>query len=261
VAQRLLDAGKATPEAVLRARADRADVEQQLAESKEREAAAARELNRILHRPLDAPVDVVPDAAFDRPLPLDADAAVAHALAAREELSAGDAGVRVAEAAKRAVTSRYLPTVSFAFDYGFQGQKYEFDTDQDYWMASLVAQWSLVDLSRDEAHGAAAYDVERARNARADAEDRIRVEVRTAHEAATVAQAAIATADARLDAARRTFELVRRRYEEGVASPIELVDARTTFTSADLNRALTAYRYAMRWVDLERAAALRDVSF
>ena len=40
VASRLLDAGSATPEAVLRARADRADVEQQLAEARERYEAA-----------------------------------------------------------------------------------------------------------------------------------------------------------------------------------------------------------------------------
>ena len=28
---------------------------------------------------------------------------------------------------------------------------------------------------------------------------------------------------------------------------------------AELNRVVTVYRYAMRWIDLERAAALRDI--
>ena len=259
-AERLVAAGRATPEAVLRARADRAEVQQQLDESRERDVAATRELNRILRRPLDTPVFVVPDDVFDLPLDVDADSAVAHALTSREELSAGDAGVRVAEAAKRAVTSRFLPSVSFALDYGFQGQAFEFKGEEDYWMASLVAQWELVGASRHGARSAAGYQVERARTSRADLADQIQVEVRTAYEAASVAKAAIATADTRRDAARRTFELVRRRYDEGVASPVELVDARTTFTSAELNRVLTAYRYAMRWVDLERAAALRDLS-
>jgi len=54
---------------------------------------------------------------------------------------------------------------------------------------------------------------------------------------------------------------VRRRYEEGAASSIEFVDARTTYTNAQLNRVLTGYGYAVRWVELERAAALRAPAF
>jgi len=83
--------------------------------------------------------------------------------------------------------------------------------------------------------------------------------VRQAYEAAIVAREAIATAEARVAAARRTFDLVRRRYEEGEANQIEFLDARTQLTNAELNRALTANRYAMRYVDLERAAALRSL--
>jgi outer membrane protein TolC len=74
-----------------------------------------------------------------------------------------------------------------------------------------------------------------------------------------VAHEAIATAATRAEAARRTFTLVRRRYEEGTASPVELVDARTSLTNAESNQMLTLYRYAIRRVDLERAAALRDL--
>src|SRR6266566_9856086 len=104
VAERLLGAGSATPEAVFRARAERADVEQQLAEAREQQLAAGRALNRIVRRPLDAPVEAVPDSAFERlPLDITGDSAVARALAAREELRQADAGVRTAQASGRAV--------------------------------------------------------------------------------------------------------------------------------------------------------------
>jgi outer membrane protein len=83
--------------------------------------------------------------------------------------------------------------------------------------------------------------------------------VRQAYDAAVVARDAIGTAEARLAAARRSFELVRRRYEEGLASQVEFIDARTAYTNADLNRVVTVYRYAIRYVDLERAAALREL--
>jgi len=194
------------------------------------------------------------------PLDITADSAVARALAAREELRQADAGVRAAQASGRAATAAFFPSVSVALDYGFQGPDIAFRSSNDFWLASVVVSWNLFNGGRDAARASeAGYEADRARTQRQDLADRIALQVRTAHEAAAVARSAITTADARLEAARRTFELVRRRYEEGVASPIEFVDARTVYTSAQLNRVVTAYRYAMRWVELERAAALREV--
>jgi len=261
VAERLLAAGSATPEAVFRARAERADVEQQLAEAREQQLAAARTLNRIVRRPLDTTVEMIPDSVFDQlPLDITVDSAVARALAAREELRQAEAGVRAAQASGRAATAAFFPSVSVALDYGFQGPDIAFRSSNDFWLASVVVSWNLFNGGRDAARASeAGYEADRARTQRQDLADRIALQVRTAHQAATVARSAITTADARLEAARRTFELVRRRYEEGVASPIEFVDARTAYTSAQLNRVVTAYRYAMRWVELERAAALREV--
>jgi outer membrane protein TolC len=61
-----------------------------------------------------------------------------------------------------------------------------------------------------------------------------------------------------VEAARRTYQLVARKYQEGMAAQVELVDARTSYTSAELNLILTRYAYAARRVELERAAALRE---
>src|SRR5256712_2233112 len=60
VAERLLGAGSATPEAVFRARAERADVEQQLAEGRGRQLPGSRAPNPNRRRPLDAPRQGVP---------------------------------------------------------------------------------------------------------------------------------------------------------------------------------------------------------
>jgi outer membrane protein TolC len=262
VAERLVNAGRATPDALYRARAERGDVEQQLAEARERRLAAIRSLNRILQRPLDAPPDEIPDSAFDLPLGIGADAAVAHALAAREELGVVDASARTADAGRRAATAAWLPSIALDAEYGLQGRDLRLGRNSGYWMASVVVSWNLVNGGRDAARREAlGLQADRARTRRRDLAQTIALDVRDAFEAAVTARAAIATADARLEAARRTFELVRRRYEEGVASPFEFVDARTAMTSAELNRVLTAYRYAIRRVVLERVAALRDLTF
>jgi outer membrane protein TolC len=260
VTERLLAAGRGTPDAVYRARAERSDVAQRLAEAREQVDAAARGLNRILGRPLDAAAPTIPDSALAFELAIAEDSAVGRALARREELLQLDAGIRTAGAAVGLATAAFLPSVAFAVDYGFQGTEVRFDGATDYWVASVVVSWNLFTGGRDVARRAAARaEADRQRAIRRDLADRVRLEVRQAYAAAVVARAAIATADDRVAAARRTFDLVRRRYDEGVASQIEFLDARTQLTNAELNRTLTAHRYAIRYLELERAAALRPL--
>jgi outer membrane protein TolC len=261
VAQRLVVAGNATPDQVLRARADLSDVEQRFDEARQTEDAAGRAFNRILRRSLDAPVDELPDSVLRFEIAISAEQAVASALARREELGQTDAGIRAADAGVRLASASFLPNVALALDYGFQGPDLSFGRDDDYAVASIVLSWNLFNGGRDQARRSAARaDAERLRLRRAELEDLVRLDVRQAYDAAVVARDAIATAEARLAAARRSFELVRRRYEEGLASQVEFLDARTAYTSAELNRVATAYRYAIRYVDLERAAALRDLT-
>lgn len=260
VAQRRVDAGTATPDAVFRARAERSEVEQKLQEAQEQEDAATRAFNRVLDRPLDARVDTIPESGLLLPLGLTEDEAVAHGLAEREELRRLGAAASAARAGVRAAGAAFLPSVAVALDYGYQGQEVRFNRAEDFWTASVVVSWNLFNGGQDAARrDAAQADVRRLELQRRDVENMIRLDVRQAYESAAVARAAIATAESRQAAAQRTFELVRRRYQEGLAAPIEFLDARTALTSAELNRVVTIYRYAIRRVDLERAAALRDL--
>ncbi|HEX7242500.1 MAG TPA: TolC family protein, partial [Longimicrobiaceae bacterium] len=104
---------------------------------------------------------------------------------------------------------------------------------------------------------AARLEADRARTQRAELERQVEMQVRQAHDALRTAGTSRAAADARLAAARRTWELVSRRWEEGIAPHVEFVDARTAYTAAGLNAVLTRYDHALRYVELERAAALR----
>ena len=60
---------------------------------------------------------------------------------------------------------------------------------------------------------------------------------------------------ARLESARRSFELVSRRYAEGMASQVEYLDARTNYTASGINQILTTYDFMQKYIQLERAAA------
>jgi outer membrane protein TolC len=260
VTRRRLEEGLVTPDAVLRAEAERADVEQALSEAREREGAAARAFNRLVGLPLDTPVEPLDEEQLPSgPLP-GVHEAEASALAGREELQVVGAGVAAADAGARMVAAAFLPSVSLALDYTLQGQELRLDRDDEAWAASVVVSWSLFNGGQDRARlQGARSEAARVRVQLQEVEELIRLDVRQAHEAAVVAMAARAPAEARLAAARRGFELVRRRSEEGLATPLEFLDARSTLTSAELNRTITLHREAVRRVELERAAALRSL--
>ena len=258
-AERRLALGLTTPDAVLRARADRAEAEQAAAESAERAASAARALNVVLGRPVEqAPPALVADSLLDATLDSAPDLYVRRALERREELEQLSWSERAARAGVRVARAAFLPTASVALDYGTQGRDYRFGGDRDFFVASAVLQWNLFNGGQDVARREQAQlDVERVRVQRADLERQIALQVHAAWGAMRVARSAVATATERELAARRNWELVRRRGEQGTASALDVLDARTTWTRAALNLILTRYGSATRWVELERAAALR----
>ncbi|HEX6040273.1 TolC family protein [Longimicrobium sp.] len=261
VAERLVTRGTATPDAVLRARAERGETQQALDEAEVRSQAALRRFNQLLNRDLDTPVEVLPDDALAFALSVDEETAVRRALGGREELRQGDAGIAAAQSQARMAGTASLPTVSLALDYGFQGADYSFGADDDFAVASVVVSWNAFNGGQTGARREQArIEADRARAGRDLAAQQIELQARTAFRSAEVARGGIATAEERLAAARRTYELVERRYQEGIAPQIELIDARTAYTRAGLNLILTRYDYAARWVELERAAALRELN-
>jgi len=264
VNERLLASGTATPDAVLRARADRSEVAQQLADAELQQASARRGFNLLLERPFDTPIVMLPDSALDvvanitRGLTLDE--LIRHALAGRDELRQAESAITAADAQEKVAAAAFLPTVAVALDYGVQGNTYRFDRNHDALAASVVVEWNLFNGGRDEARRQqAAIGENRARVARHETERRIELDVRQWYDAVQVASAAVSTARDRWAAAQRSFELVARRHTEGMASQIEFIDARTAFTRAGLNLILTRQGLAVRSAELERAAALRTI--
>lgn len=258
VNERLLSAGKVTPDALFRARAERSAVEQQLAEAEVRQQAARQAFNLLLDRPLDAALELLPDSLFMPSSDLPLDEALASARARREELRQAELGVQIADSRRGLARSSRLPTVALAVDYGVQGSDYRFNRDSDFTVASLVLQWNAFNGGRTGAQmRQASADREQATVRRQQLEKAIALQVEVAHRSLAVSRSALMTADQRLQAARRTFELVSRRYDEGMAAQVEYLDARVAYTSAELNRILTQYDVAVQWVELERVAGLR----
>ena len=257
VISRLIEAGRATPDALSRARAELSDVIQREAEARQLVEASAQSFNMLLGRSLMDTVVVEAESALAFGVTPSLDDAIASGTGRRAELRALGAAERAALAQRRAAQSNYLPNLAVALDYGVQGNDYRFSRDVDFTTVSVVASWNLFNGGRDAARAEqAGLEARRLALQGEDAKRGVELQVRLAWQAAEVARAGIATAEDQRVAAARTHELVRRRAEEGLATPLELSQARTQLTAAELNAVFTSYDYYLRRVELDRAAAL-----
>ena len=261
VSERLLTVGKVTPDNVLRARAEQATVAQQRDAARQLADAARQQVNFLTGREIDAALPLLADSllGFDARFARRSDLTDAQrrAQTRREELVQLDRASDALGGQGRLARAAFLPSINLAVDYGFQGNTIRVDANRDFAVVSLVASWNLFNGGQDRARvQQATLEREQLVAQRIDAARSITLQVRVAHDAAQVSHRAIATAGDRHAAANRTFELVQRRYAQGLATQLELLDARTALTSAQLNQLITTYDFYQRVVEYERAAAL-----
>ncbi|MCB0749678.1 MAG: TolC family protein, partial [Ignavibacteriae bacterium] len=148
VNQSLFKNDKVTIDVVYRAKAEISEIEQKLFEASKNSELSASYLNFILNRPLNSEI-IVDTTSFSQQINFDFEQTYQNALNNREELKQLDLVSEVFGDKESIQISKYLPGISFAADYGFQGEKYQFDKDHDYWMASVVLQWNLFNGLRD----------------------------------------------------------------------------------------------------------------
>jgi outer membrane protein TolC len=270
VNQSLYANGKITPDLVYRADADLLEVQQTLLGARNAERLAQSYANLIRNAPFDRPLarptvtdaDIAAgrDALVQRlgtgtlALPALAEAAVGR----RAELLQLDAATAAATAGERLARAAFKPQLALAVDAGTQGERYAFGSDDRYVLASLVLRFNLFDGGADEAGLAAARAVGRAaRSQRTLAEQRIRLEVEQALDAAEVAMASLDTAARRVDAAKGAFHIAERKRDLGQINQAEFIDARRALTEAELNRNLTRYGALDTLAQLEYALGAR----
>lgn len=234
VAARRLAADLVTPDVVARARAERWTVDEAVAQAEAGEADARARVNLLRHVALDAPLPAPTEVVF---VPTAPGAGYVPLPSRRPELDGLDRRIGALEAAADAAAAQRRPTLAVAVDAGLQGADYGLAADDRFVTGSLVVTWPLFDRTVDaEARALQA----RARSLRASLEATaaaVDFEVDAARRAFTVAMDGIARAAARLAAAELAFRLVERRVDEGLATPLEFLDARAALTDARLAEA------------------------
>ena len=217
------------------ARADRVD--RQRAEFESRQ-----ELGSFLGWPPDVlpvPIDtlVAPTAIITRPF----DAA------ARPDVRSLEAAWSATRAERRRATLAFIPAID-AFGGVASHSEDILDSESTDWSVGVVLRWPAftgfrLSAELDRAHGEERIARRLYEQARRDAE----VEVDQAIRAVLAAEERVKATEAARRAGRRATELMRRRFEEGLATPSDLLisEARLSTTRGHAIDALTAYHVAV----------------
>ncbi len=252
VATSLVQAGKATRDRIVRAEAERLAVRQRLDAARHQRAQAIRLLNALRDQPADADVALPERDALAMPPA----GPSAPATSRRAELAQLDAGVAAAEAGTLAARAERRPTLSLAADYGFEGERYRFGSDDDFATVSLVLRWTLFDFGSRAAQAdaaRAAADALRAR--RRDLERQLDLERDNALDTLDTALQAVATASARASAAEESFRIATRKRDAGSLPQIAFLDAERALTEARLGQAIARFEALDAAAELDRVLA------
>jgi len=257
VSQKLFDNGIATKEVVYRAQAELSKIEQEFEEASENKTLAQSYFNHLLNKPLGQPIENLNIMSNLPSESLDIDALKNAALTNREELKQLEEYIEVASHTKGIAGSSYLPGVVVVADYGFQGEEYQFKKDDDYWMVSGILQWNLFNGFQDESkRQMAEIEKQKMLTTLHETESLICLQAQESYHNMKVAAKARITAENRLKAARESFKLINKKYEQGMAPHIEFIDARNAMTSAEVVNILSKYDFFIRSAEMERVAGL-----
>ncbi len=250
--QRLFENHKLTKDAVYLAEAQVREVERQIAEADKNLKVAQAYFNFLLNKPYETPIQV-----GDDPYPIQevgsVDLARDQAEQARDELQQFNYFLAIADQNVDLNRGALLPEINLVADYGIQGTRYTFRSEDDYFMGSLVMSWKLFQPANKSKIQQAKIDkLERAQQ-KEELKQQIGLQVVQAWYDVEAAQKVVTQTDAEKIATQSAFRLVNKRFLQGQANLVEWMDARTRMTNAEQGHIIARFDYQGKVAVLERA--------
>jgi outer membrane protein TolC len=245
-------AGTGTGIEVLRADVQLANERQRLTLLQTERRRAYLQLGRLLNTPLDREVELTDSLAMPEANAPALEEALEAARVQRKDVSAQRLREELARRNYDAVKWERLPSVQAAGDYGAIGLDIGSAVQTRAYAASL--RIPIFDGGRRDARRAeAAVQLRQEQIRGQDLRKQSELEVRVAHDALTASRQQVATAEDGVRLAEREVEQARRRYQAGVTTNVEVVDAQARAERARDNRVLALYQYNQARIDLATA--------
>ena len=254
--RRLAENQKVTIDNVYRSEAELSKFDQELLVAEKNRKVAAAWFNFLLNRSLDDSISLMLPDTFPSVSSLEGDY-TSLALENREELAKLEMYGNIADMQVKMNQASLVPDLFVAVDYGFQGEEYRFNKEQDYMQASAVLAWKLFEGFSNKARiKQSMLDRQILDDQLEEARKQIELQVITVMSELRAADRGISAAEAGLRSASEGYRLVSRRFSEGQASLIEYIDARNTLTNAEENLIISKFNYLSCYADFQKITAI-----
>lgn len=178
-------------------------------------------------------------------IPPDYEEGVVRALNNRPELARARQQVVKSRIGLDAAKTSYLPSLDLTGRYYFDDSNFDYDTDRENWTAALMLRWDLfTGFSRSARVSRADARLREMMAADRQAVQDVKLDVKNAYLKLDEARSRLMVAESSVEAARESYRLVKRQYENGAAGITRYLEA-----ELDRNRALvraTSARYDKR---------------
>jgi outer membrane protein TolC len=250
VNQALVTNQMANPTVLVRSRNEIGRIDADIAGAEAARQDAASVLNYLLTRDLATPVQI--DTNYRQPHFTES-----LARGTREELDQLRRAVDISETALRLSQAYRTPKIGLGLDLGAQGFLQNIDFRRNpFWLLGLTLDLPIYAGGRNQARirqaqadvGAAKVQLEQVTN-------QLALQAETARTSLAAARQVYASRSLQIETAQRYYRDQFRRYREGQATFIELLDAQNQITTASLQEVLALYDVWIRHAELERALA------
>jgi outer membrane protein TolC len=253
VSEKFMQNNVGTKESVMRAKAQVSQVKASLITATNQQLNAAAYFNCLLNENLEAPVtaDTTLLEKVNPTIPAALDVPTN-----REELAKLQSAQKVVGTSLKMNRSYLVPRLNAFYNIGYQGFGFHFNSDQFYQLGGLQFKWDLFKANDNKYKiQQSQLDLDALNTQYKDVEQQLTLQVRTSLNNYRSAIQTLEALNDEVQSAVETYRFAERRFREGQALQIELIDARTQLTSAQLNYSLAQLAVLTRAAELERATA------
>ena len=241
---------------VLASQVQLANAQQALVSAQNNYDIAVSSLNNIIGLPTDTVLDIRDQLKYTK-YDLTQDDCTNYALDNRADGAAARYAVKVAEAGVDTAKAGSQPTVNAVASKTIAGDR-EFRKNQaESWKAGLQASWDVFDNGLTQASvNSANMALAKAKEAAAQTDDQIRLDVRTAYLGLQAAEKNIQTTSVAVTRAEEDYKIAQVRYSAGVGTNLDVMDANEKLTTARTNYYTALYNYNTSKAALDKAMGI-----
>jgi outer membrane protein TolC len=251
--QKLLSNDKITNEVIFGNEYEISNLQSERAIAEKNNAVAKAYFNFLLNRDLESAI-LIDSTVINQVMLLDSlNTLQAQAMNNRDELRQLQSGLNALEYQLELNENSKLPKINFIGNVGYQGFQYKFNNEQAYVLAQLALSWDLF-KGKQNKHKIeqTKIDIDILQTQYQELESQINLQVKKGYEEMHALEQSLEAAQSAAKSAERNFYLTRKKYEQGQARFLEVIETNTKLTNSKFVLLLKKYDLLIKKAELDR---------